>query len=273
MSRRGTADLPRQLIVTLSMAVCGNMAVIGSGLTGAVPIGQAAGGAFAPGRTLLALDGGAFLIWAPIYLGLLGYTIFQWWPSQRRSPRQRRVGWLAAASMLLNAGWIYAAQAGSVDLTLVVMLVLLAVLAAAVHVLNRYPDETGADGLFVDGAMGLYLGWIMPAAAANAASWLAVRQIGFWNPSIWAVLAVAAVSYAGAVTAMSGRGRLSVALALGWALLWLLAARWAGEPASPAVAIAAGFGFFFVMVCALTARSQIEHEEHLSLRRGRPAVS
>jgi hypothetical protein len=273
MSARGAADLLRQLAVTLSMAACGYTAVRGSGLTGAPSIGEAAGGAFAPGRTLLSLDGGAFLIWGAIYLGLLAYTVFQWWPAQRRSPRQRGVGWLAAASMLLNAGWIYAAQAGAVGLTLILILVLLAVLAAAVHVLNLHPDVTKADGLLVDAPIGMYLGWILPASAANAASWLTVRQIGFGDPAIWAVLAVAAASFAGATAAMSGRGRLSVALTLSWALGWLLLTRWAGQPQSPPVVIAAGFGLFFVLVCALTRRSDVEHEERLSLRRGYPAVS
>lgn len=273
MSLRGAADVARQLAVTLSMAACGYTAVRGSGLSGAVPIGEAANGAFAPGYTLLSLETGAFLIWAPIYLGLLAYTVFQWWPSQRRSPRQRGMGWLAAASMLLNAGWIYAAQAGAVALSLIVILLLLATLAAAVHVLNLHPDVTRADGLLVDAPMGLYLGWILAASAANAAIWLTVQQINFGDPVIWAVLAVVLASCAGAAAAMSGGGRLSVALGLCWALLWLLAARWAGQPQSPPVAIAAGFGFFFVMICALTRRSDAEHAERRSLRRSRAAVS
>ncbi|NKX49690.1 hypothetical protein HER39_03675, partial [Arthrobacter deserti] len=172
-----------------------------------------------------------------------------------------------------NAGWIYAAQAGAIDLTLIAILLLLAVLAAAVHVLNRHPDETRADGLLVDAPVGMYLGWILPAAAATAASWLTVRQIGFWDPTIWAVLAVAVVSFAGATAAMAGRGRLSGALALAWFLAWLLLARWVGPPQSPPVAIAAGFGLFFVLVCGLTSRSDAEHEERLSLRRATPAPS
>ena len=39
-----------------------------------------------------------------IYLGLAGYTIFQWWPTQRRTPRQRAAGWLMAASLVLTSG-------------------------------------------------------------------------------------------------------------------------------------------------------------------------
>ncbi|MCG2622837.1 tryptophan-rich sensory protein [Arthrobacter sp. I2-34] len=273
MSLRGAADVARQLAVTLSLAACAYTAVRGSSLSGAAPIAEAAGGAFAPGYTLLSPGYGAFLIWAPIYLGLLAYTVYQWWPAQRRSRRQRGMGWLAAAAMLLNAGWIYAAQAGQVGLTLIVILLLLAVLAAAVHVLNRYPDETRADGLLVDAPMGLYLGWILFASAANAAIWLTVQRIGFGDRTIWAVLAVAAAAAAGAATALSGRGRLSVALSLCWGLAWLMVARWAGEPQSPPVAIAAGFGMFFVLVCGLTRRSDVEHQEHLDLRHRRPVAS
>lgn len=252
------------------MAACGFTAVRSSGLAGGPSVADAAGGAFAPGRTLLSLDTGAFLVWIPIYLGLLAYTVFQWWPSQRRSPRQRRMGWLAAASMLLNAAWLLAAQAGSVGLTFLAMLALLPALAAAVHILNLWPDASRGDSLLVDAPMGLYLGWIMAAAGANAAIWLAARQVRFGDATVWAVLAVAAISYAGAAAAMSGRGRMSVALGLGWALAWLVAGRWAGEPHSVPVAVAAGFGCFFVLVCALARRFQVEHHERLSLRRGYP---
>ncbi|MFD1214944.1 tryptophan-rich sensory protein, partial [Arthrobacter sp. GCM10027362] len=208
VSRAGGADTIRRLAVTGSMFVCGYTAVRGSGLTGGPSIRDAADGAFAPGFTLLALDSGAFLAWTAIYLGLLAYTVFQWFPSQRRSPRQRGTGWLAAASLLLNAGWSWAARAGAIDLTLLVILALLAVLAAAVHRLNLLPGRGRAEGLLVDAPMGLYLGWILPAAGANAASWLAVRQAGFWDATAWAVLAVAVTSFAGAAAAISGRGRL-----------------------------------------------------------------
>ena len=48
---------------------------------------------------------GTFAIWGVIYLGFLGYAVYQALPSQRHNPRFRRTGYLVAASILLNLAW------------------------------------------------------------------------------------------------------------------------------------------------------------------------
>ena len=263
-------DLARQCVVTASLLLCLLAGMHGAGLLGGTGIKDAAAGAFAPDFTLLALEARAFGIWGVIYLGLLGYTLFQWWPADRASQRQRTIGWAVAASMLLNAAWILAAQAGNVGLTLVLILMLLAALVWVIDGLTRYPSPYRVDALLVDGPLGLYAGWVLLAAALNASSWLTVRGIDWlgWGGELWAVIAVAVVSLAGAVVAMTGRGRLSTVLALVWGLGWLAYDRFLGEPQSAAVAMAAGFGLFFVLVCGISRHFQVGHAERRALRRG-----
>jgi hypothetical protein len=265
-------DLARQCAVTGSLLLCLLAAMHGAGVLGGTGMKEAASGAFAPDFTLLALESRAFGIWAVIYLGLLGYTIFQWWPADSASQRQRRIGWAVAASMLLNAAWILAAQAGNIGLTLVLILVLVAALAWVIDGLTRYPSPYRVDALLVDGPLGLYTGWVLLAAALNASSWLTVRGIHWfgWSGELWAVIAVAVVSLAGAVVAMTGRGRISAVLALAWGLGWLTFDRFLGDPQSAPVAMAAGFGLFFVLVCGISRHFQAGHAERRALRRGEP---
>jgi len=263
-------DVARQLAVSASLVFALLIGARGTGLLGGIAIKEAAAGAFAPDFTLLAPASGAFSIWSVIYLGLAGYTIFQWLPSQRRTPRQRAAGWLVAASLVLNASWILSAQASNVGLSLIVMILLLAVLLAAVYVLTRYPARSLVEALLADAPVGLYTGWILVAAGANAASWFMLRGIDLfgWGAAVWAVISLGVVSFAGAVVAMTGRGRMSAVAALCWGLGWIAVSRLLGDPGSVPVVIAAGFGFFFVLVCGASRRFRVGHEERRAFRRG-----
>lgn len=263
-------DNVRRAAVSLGLVLCLLAGARGSGLLGGSPIAEAAEGAYAAGFTVLAPNSQAFLIWPLIYLGLLAFTVFQWLPGQRTSPRQRAVGWYAAAAMLLHAAWVPAAVAGLVGLSLLIMLALAAALAGAVSALSRLPAASRTEAVFMDAPLGIYIGWILLAAGANAASWLTVLggDLFGWGPHVWGVLATGLVAFAGAVAAMTGRGRMSVAAALCWGLFWLAVARVLGEPASVPVAVTAGFGFLFVLVCGGSRTFQVAHEERRAVRRG-----
>ncbi|GLB68598.1 tryptophan-rich sensory protein [Arthrobacter mangrovi] len=263
-------DDTRRAAVTLGLVLCLLAGARGAGLLGGSPVAEAAEGAYAAGSTLLAPSSQAFLIWPLIYLGLLAFTAFQWLPGQRISPWQRAVGWYAAAAMLLHAAWVAAAAAGLVGLSLLIMLALAAALAGGISALSRLPAASRAEAVFMDVPLGIYLGWILLAAGANAASWLAALggDLFGWGPHVWGVLATGLVAFAGAVAAMTGRGRMSVAAALCWGLFWLALARVTGEPASVPVAVTAGFGFLFVLVCGGSRTFQVAHEERRAFRQG-----
>ena len=103
-------DLARQLTVAVSAVAAVVGGFIGSGAAGGTPIQDAAGGALAADATLIAPGSGAFDIWTVIYIGLLAYAVWQFLPAQRTLERHRRVGYLVAASLLLNAAWILSIQ-------------------------------------------------------------------------------------------------------------------------------------------------------------------
>ncbi|WP_197429639.1 TspO/MBR family protein [Auraticoccus cholistanensis] len=231
-------DLTRRLVTTAAEVFCLVGTAVGTGLLG-TSVDQTGGGALSDQATLVAPYGPAFSIWSVVYLGLLAFTVYQW--SDRGLPRLRRLGYLPALSMVLNAVWILVAQTGLVWLTAVVILALLAVLAVIGLRLGDAREEGAVGALVVDGTFGLYLGWVAVATCANLAA--ALVDLGLEpGPGAADVLGVVVVLVAGAVAvALAWRlgGRVAVALAMAWGLAWVAVGRFAGEPASTPVAVAA----------------------------------
>ena len=89
------SDRLRQVAVTVAEVCCVVGTLVGVGVIG-TRVAESSGGALAADATLIAPAGPAFAIWTPIYLGLAGFTVYQWLPAQTREPRHRAIGWLAA---------------------------------------------------------------------------------------------------------------------------------------------------------------------------------
>lgn len=234
-------DRLRQVTVTLGAAGCAIGTLYGFGVLG-TEVSESSGGRLSADATLLAPASTAFSIWSVIYLGLAAFTVWQWLPAAATSPRARAIGWLAAASMLLNAGWLLVAQAGWLLASVAVILTLLGVLFTLVRRLSRAPARGGASELVaVDGTFGLYLGWVSVASFANLAAALpapaADRPSGVAQAA--AVLAIAAVAGVGVLLARLLGARVAVAVAMAWGLGWIAVGRIADAPNSTATAIAA----------------------------------
>ena len=252
------SDLARQITVTACFVACIIGSMIGVGVFGGTPVAEAAGGALSADATYLAPAGPAFSIWSVIYTGLGLYTLYQWFPSQRASARQRSLGWLVAASLLLNAAWILSVQAGSVILSVVVIVLLLAVLAEC---FRRYALVLPASGrwpeaIAVDGTLGLYLGWVCVATAANTASVLTsegFRGFGL-APELWAVAVLAVVAVIGVALAAEGNGRLAPAASLAWGLAWIAVSRINGGLESMPTAAAAVAAAVVIVLATLVLR-------------------
>lgn len=249
-------DLFRQIAVTVSFILCIIGSVIGVGVFGGTRIAEAAGGALSADATFLAPASPAFSIWSVIYAGLGAFTIYQWLPAQRSSPRQRSLGWLVAASMLLNAAWILSVQAGSVPLSVAVIAALLVVLAIVFKRYARSRPDSWLGAVVVDGTLGLYLGWVCVAICANIAS--ALTSGGFegfgLDPVLWAAVILAAAAAAGIGLALYGRGRLAPAAALAWGLSWIAVSRVNGELVSVPTAVMAAVAAAVVMIATVGAR-------------------
>lgn len=260
------SDRTRQITVTVSEIVCVFGTLLGVGVFGGTQVNQAAGGALSADATLIAPGTQAFSIWSVIYLGLAAYTVWQWLPGQATAERHRRIGYLAAASMLLNAGWLLVVQAGWLWVSVLVILVLVLVLGVVISRLAASPSRSLTDTVITDGTFGLYVGWVSVATAANVTATL---QDAGANPSkgvaellTVAVLAVAAAI--GVLLSRVSRGNLGIGAAMVWGISWIAIARATATPESTVVTIGAVVAAVLIAVAFVGARVQASGERQLS---------
>lgn len=234
-------DTIRQLTVLVSAVIAIVGSFIGSGAAGGVPITKAAGGALAADATTIAPGGPAFAIWSVIYTGLIAYAVWQLFPRQRTAPRQRALGYPVALSLVLNAAWILSIQFGLLALSVPVIAALLAVLVWCFFIGLRTRPVGRLDALLTDGTIGLYLGWVAIATAANVTAFLVAAGFrgGGIPRDVWSVVIIAVAGAVGVLLAIRGRGRIAPALSLGWGLAWVAVARLTGDLISAPTAIAA----------------------------------
>jgi hypothetical protein len=254
-SRTG-GDLARQLTVAVSAVLAVIGAFIGSGAAGGTPIQEAAGGALAADATLIAPGGPAFGIWSLIYFGLLAYAVWQFLPAQRTDVRHRKLGYLVAASLLLNAAWILSIQFDVLWLSVPVIVVLLIVLIWAFRICLALPPKNLLDTLATDGTVGLYLGWVCVATAANVTAVLVAAGFDGWGVAAetWAVGVIAVVAVIGIALAVWDRGRIAPTLSLCWGLAWIAVARLTDAPASTITGVAAIVAVVAIVVATAWAR-------------------
>jgi benzodiazapine receptor len=201
--------------------------------------------------------GYVFSIWGVIYLGWIAFTIFQLQPSQKESPRLRRLGYLFALSNLANAAWLFCWHYNLFGLSVLVMLALLGLLIASYLRLNvNRSDVSPAEYWSVDVMFSVYLGWITVATVANITDWLYfIGWDGFGiSAQLWAVSMLIVASLLGLVMAWTRRdaGYLSV---LGWAFIGI-AVKQAWEPTVAVSAwVAAGLMLALVIYSGLTRRA------------------
>ena len=171
------ADRGRQVGVTIAELFCIVGTLVGVGVIG-TRVAESSGGALSADATLLAPLGPAFSIWSVVYAGLAAYTLWQWLPASSTDPRARSTGWLAAASMVLNAGWLLVTQQGWLWASVVVILALVAVLGVLVQRLDDLgPAPSLVQRVVVDGTFGLYLGWVAVATCANITATLVAEGV------------------------------------------------------------------------------------------------
>lgn len=251
------ADRGRQVGVTVAEVLCLVGTLVGVGVIG-TSVEQSSGGALSADATLLAPLGPAFSIWSVIYAGLAAYTLWQWLPASTTDPRARRTGWLAAASMVLNAGWLLVTQQGWLWASVVVILALVVVLGVLVQrlaVIGAAPSLL--QRVLVDGTFGLYLGWVAVATCANITATLVadgVETSSLVGKLVAALVIAVVVVVAGVVVARTGP-RWSFTAAAVWGLAWIAVGRLTDEPASTVVGVVAAVAA--AAVVGLTVRAAV----------------
>lgn len=251
------SDRIRQIGTTASAVFMIVGTLFGTGLLG-TRVEESAGGSLSATATVIAPAVPAFSIWSVIYLGLIAYVVWQWLPANTASPRLRSIGLPAAVSMVLNAVWLLVTQVGWLWVSVVVILALAGTLGELVRRLGLQGPGSSAEKVLVDGTYGLYLGWVSVAAVANITATLVDAGV---DPPIgiaqWFGAAVlAAVAVIGVLLARTLGGRIAVALAMVWGLVWIAVGRLTGDPGSPVVGVAAVLAALVVGVAALVVRAR-----------------
>lgn len=256
MSTRTRNDRRRQVTVAVSAVIAIVGSFVGSGVLFGTPIAEAAGGALAADATLVAPGTGAFQIWGLIYLGLVAYAVWQFLPAQKTAERHRRLGYPIAWSLVLNAAWILSIQFDQLWLSVPVIVALLVSLVVAFRITATTKPANVVDALVTDGTVGLYLGWVAVATAANITALLVAAGFDGFGiaPDLWAMVVVAVAGLVGLAVAVSSRGRIAPALSLGWGLAWIAQARLAGTPASTPTAVVAIIAVVAVVAVTVVVR-------------------
>ena len=252
-----TADQVRRVAVIAAEVFCVVGTLFGIGVIG-TRVEESSGGALAATATLVAPAGPAFSIWTPIYVGLLAYAVWQALPVNAVRARVRSTGWLAAASMVLNAAWLLVTQQGWIWASVVVILALAVVLGELLRRRTRRPAAGVVDRVVVDGTFGLYLGWVAVATCANVTAALVASDV---RPSdaVSDTLAVVVLLVAAALGVLLARtlgGRWAVAVAMAWGLGWIAVGRTSGSPQSLVVALFAAVAALIVLAVVPWARQR-----------------
>ena len=198
--------------------------------------------------------GYVFSIWGVIYLGWIAFVIYQFLPSQKASPRLRRLGYVFALSCVFNATWLFCWHYLQFGLSVVVMLILLGLLITSYVRLDVGRARVGRlERWCVDVPFSLYLGWITVATVANISGFLFfIKWDGFGlAPELWAVIMLAVASLLGLVMAVSRRdsGYLLV-------LVWAFAGIAVAQSRSQLVVTAAWIAAVVALALALVAATQ-----------------
>jgi hypothetical protein len=241
----------RILPLALNLALLVVMLVVNT-QANALPLGGRTTGEISDSFNVLFVPAGyVFSIWGLIYLGLIGFSVFQALPAQQANPAVRATDYWFALTSAANTLWVIFWHYGYYTLTLVMMLILLGSLIVIYRRLAAIEPANAATRWLVHAPFSLYLGWISVATIANAGAVLV--DLGWdgrpLNPVIWTVVMIAAAS--GLSLLMSARHRdLIYTGVIVWALVGILVRQAGTLP----IAVAVVIGLAACLLGAVAAR-------------------
>lgn len=172
-------------------------------------------------QVLFVPAGYVFAIWGIIYVGWIGFAVYQALPAQRANPRLRKIGWLFALANLANAAWLFTWHFELFPLSAIVMLSLLTLLIAIYWRLKIGRVQVSArEKWLVDLPFSIYLGWISVATIANISDLLYYwHWDGFGiSPEIWTVIMLVTASAIALAMALT-RAETAFLLVIVWAFV------------------------------------------------------
>jgi translocator protein len=229
--------------------------LVANGLANALPIAGRSTGEISDMFPVLVTPAGyVFSIWGVIYLGLVGYSVWQSLPAQAANPRVQALVLPVALANVANLVWILLWHYLWIGTSLLAMLVLLASLIV-VYLRLRAPmgrrsgvPLTLGERVWARGTFSVYLGWITVATVANTSIVLydAGWDGGFVPAQVWAAITLLVATVLG--------GRMlqryhdgGYALVLVWAFVGIVLAQW-GATVVVGTAIVGTLALLFVAV-------------------------
>lgn len=141
--------------------------------------------------------GYAFVVWAPIYLGLIAFGVYQFARSRRDDPVIAPLRAPLLAAMVLNTVWVPFA---SLDIQWAAMLILFATTASLAVMFVRLKDNIRSlgrrDWWFIAFPTVLFFGWATVASVVSVALFLIAAG---WDglgiaDAVWSALALSAAT-------------------------------------------------------------------------------
>jgi hypothetical protein len=239
-------DTLRQItnLVTVNFALTVNI------LASALPLnGQNTGEISDRFQVYFVPAGYVFSIWGIIYIGWIAFTIYQFRPSQKESPRLRRLGYLFALSNIANATWLFTWHYNFFGVGVLVMLTLLSLLIASYLRLDvNRASVSRAERWSVDIPFSIYLGWITVATVANVTDWLYLANWdGFGIPATtWAVIMLGVASLLGLAMTITRRDAAYL-----FVLVWSFIGIAVKQTSAPSVVTSAWIAAAFMLFLAV----------------------
>jgi hypothetical protein len=192
-----------------------------NGLANALPInGMNTGQVSADYDNLFTPAGFTFSIWSIIYLGLIGFAIYQFSFWNKQNQLLSRINWKIIASGIFNCLWIFAWHYLLFELTLPLMIGLLVSLVLVNIDIYQYARDNEFNPKFtwlIRISFGIYLGWICVATIANISVFLTYINWGGFglSPEFWLFVTLSA-GVAVAVLLMKRLYAFTAAVAIAW---------------------------------------------------------
>jgi hypothetical protein len=209
-------DTTRQVIVVIATI----LTIVVNGLASSLPLNGVTTGEISDQFAVYFVPAGyVFSIWGVIYLGLLGYTVYQALPAQRENAKLRRIGYFYVGASLANTVWLFLWHYQLFALTVPVMLALLGMLIVVYLRLEiGQQSVTAAQRWLVNIPFSIYLGWITVATIANVTSLLEYWEWNGWGiyPEYWAVIMLVVGALVAAAVSIT-RGDIAYIAVIVWA--------------------------------------------------------
>jgi hypothetical protein len=192
----------------------------------------------------------AFAIWGIIYLGLIGFGIYQVMPAQRQNTHVERVGYLLVVASLAQIVWVFLFEYQFFGLSVVAMLgILLPLIGIYLRLGIGKERVSRKDKWFVHIPLSIYLAWISVATIVNIASTLYYWGWNGWgiSPQVWTIIMLI-VAAAIAATIIRNGVDIAYPLVVIWAFV-AIAVRQANQPAIAgwAIALALALGILLLV--------------------------